>query len=422
MRGLTAEAPPAAEPDGRIGARLDLRLRRDTAAPIAVAVSGGGDSVALAVLAADWARTAGRRLLVLHVDHGLNPASLGWAQRCAALAGRLGAGFRSLAWTGGKPRTGLPAAARAARHALLAEAARAAGAHVVLMGHTADDLAEAALMRATGSTTPDPREWSPSPAWPQGRGVFLLRPMLGIRRAELRALLTARGEAWIEDPANDDPRYARARARAALGGEGEVGEAPPAPALGGLAGQTTLSPVLTLPRTALRTADRATARAFVGAACLCAAGTTRPPRGEHLDRLTETLLGGADVVATLAGARIAADEQAVRWMRTAGEIGRAGGGALALGPGETGVWDGRYEVAADRAISLAPLAGHALRLSPSARAALGEWPAAARGALPAMAGDRTACPPLEAVPGVEVRDLTFARLLAACGAIEREPG
>src|SRR5213079_1546584 len=128
----------------------------------------------------------------------------------------LGHPFRALGWSGDKPTTGLPAAARAARHALLADAAREAGARAILMGHTADDILEARLMRAEGSTTPDPREWTPSPAWPQGRGVFLLRPLLDLRRADLRRWLSARGETWIDDPANEDASYARPRARQAL--------------------------------------------------------------------------------------------------------------------------------------------------------------------------------------------------------------
>src|SRR6185312_17401447 len=132
----------------------------------------------------------------LSVDHRLNPASAEWTGFAAERAARLGVACRAIAWDGRKPATGLPAAARAARHALLAEAARAEGAAVVLMGHTADDVIEAALMRRAGVSAGSPRAWSPSPAWPQGRGVFLLRPLLGRRRAELRALLAGLGETW----------------------------------------------------------------------------------------------------------------------------------------------------------------------------------------------------------------------------------
>jgi tRNA(Ile)-lysidine synthase len=71
---------------------------------------------------------------------------------------------------------------------------------VILMGHTADDRLEARAMRADGSTTPDPRAWSPSPAWPEGRGIFLLRPLLGLRRGEIRGWRDG-GESWSEAPA-----------------------------------------------------------------------------------------------------------------------------------------------------------------------------------------------------------------------------
>jgi tRNA(Ile)-lysidine synthase len=199
-----------------VTAALDRRLRPVAAAPLAVGFSGGGDSLALLILTLDWARAQGRAVVSLTVDHQLNPASAAWTAAAAARAQALGARAQALAWTGDKPSAGLPAAARAARHALLADAARAAGARVLLLGHTRDDLAEAAAMRAEGSTVSDPREWSPSPAWPQGRGVFALRPLLAVGRAEIRDWLSARGETWLDDPANEDLKYARARARRRL--------------------------------------------------------------------------------------------------------------------------------------------------------------------------------------------------------------
>ncbi|MDO9249546.1 MAG: ATP-binding protein, partial [Phenylobacterium sp.] len=127
MRGLTAAVHEV----------LDRRLLSASPAPIAVALSGGGDSLALTLMVADWAKVRGRSLLVLTVDHGLRAESAAWTRSCAATADRLGADFQALAWEGDKPATGLPAAARSARHRLIADAARAAGAKVVLMGHTA---------------------------------------------------------------------------------------------------------------------------------------------------------------------------------------------------------------------------------------------------------------------------------------------
>ena len=210
---LTDPAADGATPDARTFQRLDRRLTPDAEAPVAVALSGGGDSVALLLIAARWARARGRRLLALTVDHGLQPESAAWSRFAAEAAAAAGADWRGLTWDGRKPASGLTAAARAARHGLIADAARSAGARVVLFGHTADDIAEADWMRRQGATLGRLREWSPSPAWPEGRGLMLLRPLLAERRAGLRDWLAARRAAWIEDPANADARFGRSRAR-----------------------------------------------------------------------------------------------------------------------------------------------------------------------------------------------------------------
>lgn len=402
MRGLAAAVQQG----------LDRRLLSASPAPIAVALSGGGDSLALTLIAADWARAHGRRLLILTVDHRLSARSAAWTGACAATAHRLGAGFHALAWEGDKPTTGLPAAARAARHRLIANAARAAGAKVVLMGHTASDRLEAAAMRQAGATTPSPREWGPSPAWPEGRDLFLLRPLLTRTRADIRAWLTARNETWIEDPANDDTRFARARARAGLTGkEGDDLTAPRD--LAHLARATAdLAGGLVVPRDALREAPQA----FVAAACLCAAGTARPPRGDRLSRLAEALKGEGDLTATLAGARIEADDRQVRFLRDAG---RAGLTPLTLAAGETGVWDGRFEITADHPITIQAMAGHAAGLPAAQRAVLQRLPVGARATLPLTVGEGS--PMLAKLPGVAARPLALDRLLAACGAVAQEP-
>ncbi|WP_312165148.1 tRNA lysidine(34) synthetase TilS [Phenylobacterium sp.] len=398
-----------------VHAVLDRRLAAVSGAPLAVGLSGGGDSRALALIAADWAAAHGRRLLVLTIDHGLNPASAAWTAQCAALAARLGAPFHALAWTGDKPARGLPAAARLARHRLLAEAARGLGARVVLLGHTASDLAEAAAMRAEGSTTPSPREWAPSPVWPEGRGVFLLRPMLGVTRQALRDWLAARGEAWIDDPSNDDLRFARARARAARPEPTPAADLPQDLAGLAAAAQVDAAGVVALPRA--RLPARLTA-----AAALCAAGTARPPRADRLARVTTLLQAGRPLVATLAGARIETDGERVLFMREPGEFARRPEAALMLAPGQSAVWDGRFEITAARAAVVAPLAGHAARLPPAQRQALRAIAPKARAALPVLLDGAAAhCPLLEDVAGVAIRSLILDRLLAACGAVEREP-
>lgn len=381
--------------------------------PIAVALSGGGDSLALTLIADAWALDVGRDLVILTVDHGLSPHSPAWTAACTATAARLGRPFRALTWTGPRPTHGLPAAARLARHRLLADAAREAGAAVILMGHTADDRREAAAMRAAGSTVSDPSAWAPSPVWPQGRGVFLLRPLLDVRRADLRAWLAARGEAWIDDPANTDPRYARSRAR--LTDAPLPDRAEPAPlALAALASEQ--AGIVTLSRAALRAAPYADAQRFVALAAVCAGGGERRPATAHIARAAEALRGETPVVATLAGARLVADASDVRIFREAGEAARGGLALVALAEGPQ-VWDGRFELPPGEG-GVRRLAGLARRLPPEQQRALRDIPAAARGALPAVVAPDGAvtCPALVGAASL-VRD----RLRAAAGLVDREP-
>lgn len=408
---------------------LDRRLRPASAAPLAVALSGGGDSLALLLLVKAWADARGRRVIALTVDHGLNPASTGWTDRCRKTAARLGVDFRALHWTGDKPATGLPAAARQARHARLAEAAREAGASVLLMGHTADDLSESAAMRVEGSTVPDAREWAPSPAWPEGRGVFLLRPLLGVSRAALRAFLREAGEDWIDDPANEDLRFARARARA-LQSSPRSGEGDPAEQRGGESAHrlpSTALPAVPLPSPAAwggLILPLTTPPSTLAAAALCAAGTARPPRGASLARIIAGLRRGDPFTVTLAGARIEVGWTDIIVMRDAGEITRGGLAPLDLPAGRTLVWDGRFEVtAAAPGLRLVPLAGLAAKLPESERKRLSVIPSAARPTLPVIFdGDgAVSCPILAERSPVRVRALALARFEAATGGVDSEP-
>lgn len=354
-----------------VAARLDARLERDVERPVVVGLSGGGDSLALLILVREWARTAERPVVAVTVDHRLNANSSGWSDVCRSAAERHGADWIERHWTGEKPTTGLPAAARQARHALLAETARSVGARVILLGHTADDRAEADWMRARGATLGDVREWGPSPVWPEGRGMAVLRPLLEVRRAEVREYLTGLGETWIEDPANEDGRFQRSRARAALtslpAGEGlRLAERSDAQSRKG-EGQTvgtgaTVAHTSQVPLSLSREADRialgrssplwlgegfeigrsATVSA-VAATLLCASGTTTPPRGDRLARLVDRLRSGERFAGTLCGARLTGEGDRFVICR---EPGRGGLPHIALEGDTPAVWDGRYEITA----------------------------------------------------------------------------
>ena len=403
-----------------------------------MAFSGGGDSLSVLLAVHAWSRRVGRQVVALTVDHGLQPESRAWAAMAERTA--LGMGLRSqtLAWTGRKPASGLSAAARRARHALLADAARQIGAAVIVMGHTLDDLLEAELMRAQGSTVGLPREWSPSPAWPEGRGVFLLRPLLALRRAELREMLAASKLSWIDDPANDDPGSARARARLAIANGSRRHERPPAreppPEIARLASiaQTDSFGVIRIARDVLTGASPGAARRFIAAACVCAGGGDRLPRTEQLERLWRRVVGDEAFTATLAGARVEAT-RTVHFMRNAGDLVSAAQAPVGLIRGRSQVWDGRFElIAAQDGQRAMPLQGKTRRLHASERANLKRCPPWARPALPIIEGPAIAgpifagngesvtCPILADGAQTPARSLAGQRLLSACGAVAWE--
>jgi tRNA(Ile)-lysidine synthase len=422
VRGL--DDAGAGDPlEATVRAALDRRLRRDIEAPLAVALSGGGDSLALALILAGWARDAGRSLLILTVDHRLRAESEAWAQACAETAGRLSARFQALTWDGPKPPNGIAAAARQARHRLLAQAARAAGARVILMGHTASDVAEAEAMRAAGSTTPSPKAWSPSPVWPQGRGLFILRPMLGLTREAVRAWLAARRETWIDDPANADPESARVQARAQTAGQAPSAASDPATLSLGESCRFDPAGGVYLSRQALRDATPEDGAALIGIATVCAGGGDRLPSSERLRRLREILTSEAGAATSLAGARIETAKDEVSFLREPGEAKRGGLATLYLTPGKPLVWDGRFEFTASRpGLHVDRLEGLSRRLPKPEQLALRPFAPKARLGLPALVdGEAISCPALQPVEGVETRLLVAERLFAACGLVEREP-
>lgn len=218
--------------------------------PLALAVSGGADSMALMHMIARWAAREDVRaawaedgapprahVVVLTVDHSLRAASAEEAAFVACEAEALGLPCRILRWVGEKPVTGLQDVARNARRNLMLDTLRAENegltfgpygisrARALVMAHHQEDQAETLLMRLArgsgldglrGMRARDVVTRQASSERPYSYSVPLLRPLLGVPKARLIATLRAHGAGWIDDPSNEDERFERVRIRKAL--------------------------------------------------------------------------------------------------------------------------------------------------------------------------------------------------------------
>lgn len=182
--------------------------------PIAVAVSGGADSVALLKAAADWAKERKVRILALTVDHGLRPESAAEAAFVKRLCDAFGIEHETLVWKGEKPVSGIEKAARENRYALLFDACRREKIPFLFLGHHKRDQAETFLMRLNRKS---------GDIGLAGMSVVkttafckLLRPFLGLSPDLLRAFDRDNGLPWAEDPTNASDSFERGRLRASL--------------------------------------------------------------------------------------------------------------------------------------------------------------------------------------------------------------
>ncbi len=201
----------------KFGADLDALITRFTTnaeSPLAIAVSGGSDSLGLLVLLSDWAKQSRRTLHVLTVDHRLRPEAADEAAYVYRISKNLGHMHSTLIWDAPKKAQN---AARIARYRLLSDAARDIGAECIFLGHTLNDVVETALIRRSrglrGSTIAGPTLASPPPVWPEGKDLTLLRPLTQSTRDEIQGELSSRGVKWVEDPSNTERANERVRVR-----------------------------------------------------------------------------------------------------------------------------------------------------------------------------------------------------------------
>jgi tRNA(Ile)-lysidine synthase len=179
---------------------------------VAVAVSGGSDSMALLHMAQQWRGQAD--VFALTVDHGLREGSAAEALQVANWCAALAVPHVVLRWEGVKPSSGVQAKARVARYDLMSQWCRANSVPALMTAHTADDQAETVAMRLLRTQSAR----SLAAIWPENewQGVKLLRPFLAMRRQALRDRLMGLGQPWLEDPSNANTAFERIRVRQAM--------------------------------------------------------------------------------------------------------------------------------------------------------------------------------------------------------------
>ncbi len=335
---------------------LDRLACFESAPFVAVAVSGGPDSLALAILADRWARSRRGEVCALSVDHRLRPESGAEIRRLGGWLSARKIRHEVLVWEGKKPTTGIQEAAREARYRLLAQWCREHGCLHLLTAHHREDQAETHLIRRAAQS---------GDAGLAGMSAVreldccrILRPLLGIPKARLAATLAAEGQPFITDPSNRDPAFARARLRAGATAAPDADLATVLDAVGRLgrermsrerardallARAVSVHPAgfATLDCAPLLAAPADIAEQALSAIVAMLGGGLYPPRRRRVSRLLRVLAGNADGGYTLAGCRFVAWRGRYLVLR---ELAAAASPAR-ISPGTSLVWDRRFEVA-----------------------------------------------------------------------------
>jgi tRNA(Ile)-lysidine synthase len=317
---------------------------------IAVAVSGGSDSIASLHLMVRAAAQEGWSVQAVTVDHALRPESADEAAQVAAVCARLGVPHTTLTWAHGAVAGNLMDAARQARYGLMADWAGRDGISHIVLGHTADDQAETFLMGLGRSAGLDGLIGM-NAGFDHGQ-VRFVRPFLAVARAQLRGYLQRHGLGWIDDPSNDNARFTRVKARQALVALKPLGitvetlasvmdnlrQAQTAVlAVTAEAAQRvcrTQAGEVVFDRNLWRGEGREVQRRLLIAALRWISGAGYAPRGSGVARVMDAIDAGRD--ATLAGCRIRVSDAMFRVVREPRAVG---------GPCKAGhLWDGRWQV------------------------------------------------------------------------------
>jgi tRNA(Ile)-lysidine synthase len=184
--------------------------------PVAIAVSGGGDSMALLATVLDLRqqRSLDATVVVLTVNHDLRREAAHEAASVARFCEQQNIDHHILTWVGAKPASAMAETARLVRRELLLSECRTRGVGQLLLAHTMDDVCETLLMRVRRGGLRGHASIAPQTCV---SGIRLLRPFLQLSRHELRSALRMAGIHWFDDPSNENMNYERPRVRRSLG-------------------------------------------------------------------------------------------------------------------------------------------------------------------------------------------------------------
>ena len=197
----------------QVASNLDAAFASGLPKHIGIAVSGGGDSMALLHLTRAWALARGVTLSAITIDHNLRESSAEEAAHVAQWCADLGVAHTTRVWRDWDRNGNLQDAARQARYRMINDW-RGEIEHI-LIGHTLDDQAETLLLRLKRGSGVDGmtgmKHVTPHPS-----GMTLIRPLLNITRQDLRDYLAACEQPWFDDPSNDNAAFDRIAMRQLL--------------------------------------------------------------------------------------------------------------------------------------------------------------------------------------------------------------
>lgn len=329
--------------------------RFETPPFLAVAVSGGPDSLALAILADRWARARAGEICALTVDHRLRPESGAEIRRLGTWLSARGIRHEVLIWLGEKPKTGIQETARLARYRLLTDWCRKRGCLHLLTAHHREDQIETHLIRRRAHSGAD--GLAGMSAIRELDGCRVMRPFLAVAKGRLAAFLRAERQPFIIDPSNLDPAFERSRYRrgGAVGGTaGPADLLAEMRSLGStrvarehhlnalLARYVSLHPAgfAAIDPSAVPAISSELATRLLSATVMAVGGVPFPPRRESITRLLNVFAVNGPRGHTVGGCRF------IRWRErilVTRELDRAAK-PMRLNTGEATIWDRRFHI------------------------------------------------------------------------------